>query len=285
MSIIRVALTGSDVSEFQPLDTRPLGSDEFWWVRVSDGLKHIDHTYGPHAQMAHDRGIPFGPYLFDEPAQDPIAQADLVASRWQKGMLPPAVDIEHFTLPPQSLGHATQEFLARLAEKGHTACVVYMSLDKVNLVDWGAVPRLDMVTWWIASWGARPPATVHGRPVRFWQRADRGGAGGGDADVFLGSQGDLDALTRDFHPPAPPRAYGFEFVHGPWRLHFAATIARARMHGMREHHSRVIANPYGDGWVVVETYGPWNDRDYRDRQMKLLEANFKQHARPFSQPQ
>jgi GH25 family lysozyme M1 (1,4-beta-N-acetylmuramidase) len=92
---------GVDVSEWQgSIDwgaAAASGGVVYGVARVSDGLHHRDDMFGPNIQGMRAHGILTGAYQFFEPAQDPIAQADMFvdAVNAQGGIdLPPVIDVE-----------------------------------------------------------------------------------------------------------------------------------------------------------------------------------------------
>ncbi|MDP3277813.1 MAG: GH25 family lysozyme [Deltaproteobacteria bacterium] len=91
---------GIDVSEYQPrvdwARVRASGR-RFAFVRVSDGVRHEDASFADHWRAAKTAGLLRGAYQFFRPAQDPIAQADLMVrsvGRLGPGDLPPVIDVE-----------------------------------------------------------------------------------------------------------------------------------------------------------------------------------------------
>src|SRR5689334_20908854 len=90
---------GMDVSSYDTVDdwaaARAAGI-EFAFVRATDGLQFKDPAFADYWAGAKSAGVIRGAYQFFRPAQDPIAQADLLLSRapYEPGDLPPVLDVE-----------------------------------------------------------------------------------------------------------------------------------------------------------------------------------------------
>lgn len=200
-------LYGSDLSEFQAVASVPLARDRFWYVRCADGLQHPDATWKMHTTMAVKHKIDVGSYLFARPKQDPVGQAHFLAAHSPlSSFLPPAIDVEDFPVGPDAMALFIDRMLITLTNLTHHAIVIYISAGNIDRVNWSRVTHLPMVYWWEADWAARR-MTFHqfGRPVMFWQNRNRGGSGGGDTDIFLGSEAELLAFLSRPKPPHPQR--------------------------------------------------------------------------------
>lgn len=76
-------MQGVDVSEYQgSIDwaTAHANGIGFGICRVSDGTFHLDRTFGPNWNGMRANGVVRGVYQFFRPAEDPIAQADLLVN-------------------------------------------------------------------------------------------------------------------------------------------------------------------------------------------------------------
>jgi GH25 family lysozyme M1 (1,4-beta-N-acetylmuramidase) len=93
-------LPGIDISKWQAdVDWNAVANDGivFAFVRVSDGLNTPDNYFDQNWAEARAAGIYTGVYQFFRPAQDPIAQADLLLDRMGPlgpDDLPPVIDVE-----------------------------------------------------------------------------------------------------------------------------------------------------------------------------------------------
>ena len=91
---------GLDVSAYQArVDWRAVAHSgrHFGIARVSDGVHHLDGRFAANWAGMHAAGLVRGVYQFFRPAQDPIAQADLLVravGRLGKGDLPAVLDVE-----------------------------------------------------------------------------------------------------------------------------------------------------------------------------------------------
>src|SRR5256885_8239405 len=70
---------------------------DFAFIRVSDGTGYIDPKFPEYWAGAKAAGVIRGAYQFYRPAEDPIAQADLLLEKMgplEPGDLPPVIDVE-----------------------------------------------------------------------------------------------------------------------------------------------------------------------------------------------
>ncbi|HWB74535.1 MAG TPA: GH25 family lysozyme [Nannocystaceae bacterium] len=93
-------LQGVDISKWQgTVNWNSIAGDgaTFAFVRVSDGLNTFDQKFDQNWANARAAGLKVGVYQFFRPAQDPIAQANLLLDHMgelQPGDLPPVIDVE-----------------------------------------------------------------------------------------------------------------------------------------------------------------------------------------------
>ncbi|MCK6544636.1 hypothetical protein L6R52_02105, partial [Myxococcota bacterium] len=93
-------LRGIDVSYWQSTidwDQVAGAGIEFAFIRVSDGLVHVDSQFERNWREARRVGIRRGVYQFFRPNVDVIAQANLLLDRMgplEPGDLPPVIDVE-----------------------------------------------------------------------------------------------------------------------------------------------------------------------------------------------
>src|SRR5688572_15301880 len=99
-------LFGIDVSKWQgQIDWAAVAGDgvNYAIIRTTHGLNITDEWFETNWEQAKAHGIVRGVYQYFEPAQDPIAQADLMLAMisesggLQPGDLPPVIDVESAT--------------------------------------------------------------------------------------------------------------------------------------------------------------------------------------------
>ena len=94
--------TGIDVSKYQGTIDWPAvaaSGTDFGMARIADGLTIPDATFQRNYAGMRANGITPGSYLFFEPRQDPVAQANVIVAAlttagFRVGDLPPAIDVE-----------------------------------------------------------------------------------------------------------------------------------------------------------------------------------------------
>ncbi len=183
---------GIDVSEWQgSIDWGAVASGGvvFAVSRVSDGLHHRDDTFGTNIQGMRAHGILTGAYQFFEPAQDPIAQADMFvdAVNAQGGIdLPPVIDVEATDgLGPGDVANAVRAWVEHVeARMGRTAMIY------TGKYFWeGEVGNPDMSNrpLWHAQYTSAPCPTIASTWPRWtiWQYSSTGSVPGigGNVDV------------------------------------------------------------------------------------------------------
>ncbi len=96
-------LFGIDVSKWQgEIDWAAVAADGVHYaiIRATHGTTIIDEWFDYNWEQAHAHGIIAGVYQYFEPAEDPIAQADVMLQMMgtlQPGDLPPVIDVESST--------------------------------------------------------------------------------------------------------------------------------------------------------------------------------------------
>src|SRR5215831_3258147 len=95
-----VTVKGMDVSYYEAsVDWAAAHADgiDFAFIRATDGVQYIDPKFPTYWAGAKAAGVIRGAYQFFRPAEDPIAQADLLLAKtgpYELGDLPPVIDVE-----------------------------------------------------------------------------------------------------------------------------------------------------------------------------------------------
>lgn len=206
---------GIDVSYYQRQpDWDRVAADgvRFAFIRVSDGLRHIDSEFERNWREARRAGIRRGAYQFFRPNLDPIAQADLLVDRMgalEPGDLPPVIDVEATGgLSPSGVRSRVRQWIDRVRTRTGVQPIIYTGSyfwrDQVGGPSWGTDHHL-----WVAHYTTGCPLVPEPwSRFTFHQYTDRGRVAGisGNVDMnnFNGTLAELDALTVDGVPPPPP---------------------------------------------------------------------------------
>lgn len=177
----------------------------FGFARVSDGSTFLDPEFERNYQGMKAVGVVRGAYQYFRPAEDPIAQADILIRAVQaqgglvKGDLPPALDIETTDdVPSRALQQRALAWLTRVESALGRTPIIYTAPGFWQELD--ADPAFARYTLWVAHWQTACP-TMPGSwsRWRFWQDSDKGsvaGIGGAvDTDRFDGTMADLHAFA------------------------------------------------------------------------------------------
>lgn len=195
------AAEGIDLSGYQPtVDWAKLAASglAFAFIKATEGTTLIDHTFADHWMRAKQANLLRGAYHFFRPKQDPAAQARLfLAQLNDPGELPPVLDVEVVNSVP----------LARIVEGvGVWLDLVTTSVGRPIVYTspsfWNVLPAVSEIAskadLWVANWGARAPAPVHGwSKWTFWQFTNKAtiagipGTADMDEDRFSGSLPEL----------------------------------------------------------------------------------------------
>jgi len=182
-------------------------------ARVSDGLNYPDATFDANWAAMKSTGMVRGSYQYFEPAQDPIAQADMVLQHvgtLGAGDLSPVIDVETTGgLPASAVAAAVDQWLAHVqAATGRTPIVYVSPSFWSGLGDPSAAADL-----WIANWQVSCPSVPAAwSGWRLWQYSSTGTVSGVpssavDLDRFNGSMSDLLAYAGGGSAtPLPPAA-------------------------------------------------------------------------------
>jgi GH25 family lysozyme M1 (1,4-beta-N-acetylmuramidase) len=183
---------------------------DFAFIRVSDGLSFPDSKFAEYWPAAKSAGMLRGAYQFFEPAEDPIAQADMLlnaAGPPQPGDLPPVLDLErNGGLTQAQVVASVQQWVDHVAAAIGRPPIVYAGLyswpDLTGGADFTASPL------WIAQYtsAACPNIPDPWTHWLFWQYTASGTSAGVssaqlDVDTFNGTYDDLVAFANG--TPAP----------------------------------------------------------------------------------
>jgi GH25 family lysozyme M1 (1,4-beta-N-acetylmuramidase) len=208
---------GVDVSEWQggSIDWNAVKSSgrAFGIARVSYGTGHIDATFPGNWSGMKSAGLVRGAYQWFRPAQDPIAQADIVVARVGKlgpGDLPVTADVEE----TQGVSGATiaaqlHAWVDRIEAGTGKKPIIYSGKyfwnDNVGSGDFVGLPL------WIPAYGPTCPDLPNPwSDWRFFQYSDKGSVpgipGGVDSDKFNGNLAELMAFAGE-SLNAPPQGW------------------------------------------------------------------------------
>lgn len=200
-------VTGMDVSYYEPsIDwtAAHAAGMAFTFIRVSDGLQFPDPKFADYWAGAKAAGVIRGAYQFFRPAQDPIAQADLLLSAigpLEAGDLPPVIDVE------VSGGLSTSDVAASVrAWVDHVAAAIGRPpIVYAGLYSWHDLTGSADVTTsplWVAQYTTAPCPNIPAPWTRwlFWQHTATGSVDGIpgatlDVDWFDGTLDELRAYT------------------------------------------------------------------------------------------
>ena len=181
----------------------------FGIARVSDGLDFPDATFDANWAGMKWVGLVRGAYQYFEPAQDPIAQANMVLRHigaLGAGDLPPVIDVETLGgLTASAVVAAVEKWLAAVQGATGRRPIVYASPAFWDGLGDPTVPA-DL---WIANWGVSCPSVPAAwAGWKFWQYTSTGAVSGVpvsamDLDRFDGSMSDLLAYAGGAAPPPP----------------------------------------------------------------------------------
>ncbi|HEY1693376.1 MAG TPA: GH25 family lysozyme [Polyangiaceae bacterium] len=226
---------GVDVSTYQGsvdwASVKAAGID-FAFTRISDGTGSPDGTFKTNWEGMKTAGIIRGAYQYWEPADDPTAQANLVASSLQgggglvAGDLPVVMDIETSGGASAATIEAnmTTWLAAVKASTGKTP-IIYTSEGTYPIT----ATTFDTYDLWAANYTTGCPAMPVGwTKWVFWQNADNGSvggiSGGVDTDEYNGTLAELQAYAGGGGTTSPDSGtsgggtYGAQYVSQSWPL-------------------------------------------------------------------
>jgi len=204
----------------------------FGICRVSDGTNTLDSTFTANWKGMKAQGLVRGVYQFFRPSQDPVAQADLLASKVGAigpGDLPPTCDVEVTDgVAAATIVARVQAWSAEIEKKLDVTPMIYIS------PGFSSALGSPTVFWandlWVAHWGvATPSVPASWKDWTFWQWTDKGSVNGisgvVDRDRFHGSVEDLQAFAGldvgpDFHRGLAEDSTG----KGYWMVGLTGTV-------------------------------------------------------------
>lgn len=229
------AAQGIDVSTHQgKVDWAAVAGSgiRFGMARIADGLTFPDATFLTNYAGMRANGITPGSYLFFEPGQDAVAQANAVVAALTKagfriGDLPPAIDVEVTGgQSPATIAAKVRTAITTIQAALGVTPFIYASPAQWNrIVD---SPEFGDVPLWIAHWQVPCPTLPRGwQSWALWQRSSTGTvpgiakpvdldqSTGADLPVYTGAPvfpGLVDRTVYAVGPAAvtfPVRAVGF----------------------------------------------------------------------------
>ena len=204
---------GIDVSYYQgTINWTQAKADgvEFAFVRVSDGLGTMDTQFANNWAQTRAKGILHGAYQFFRPAEDPIAQADLLLGKIgtpQPDDLPPVIDVEASGgLTPTQVAAKVKLWIDHVTAAIGKRPIVYTGYyfwrDSVGASDQTASPL------WHAQYttASCPNIAPPWADWAFWQYSSSGTvagiSGGVDMNRFNGTRAELEGLLMGGAGPA-----------------------------------------------------------------------------------
>ncbi len=183
---------------------------EFAFIRATDGTQYIDPKFPMYWAGAKAAGVIRGAYQFFRPAEDPIAQADLLLQQIgtiEPGDLPPVIDVEvNGGLSTAGVAAAVQAWADHIAAAIGRPPIVYAGLYSWH--DLTASYDITTSPLWVAQYtsAACPDIPLPWTRWAFWQDTSTGSITGVpgstlDLDVFNGTHDDLVAFANGTQPP------------------------------------------------------------------------------------
>ncbi len=200
-------IKGMDVSYYDTsVDwtmARQAGID-FAFIRATDGTQYIDSKFPSYWAGARAAGVIRGAYQFFRPAEDPIAQADLLLSKImpiQPGDLPPVLDVEvNGGLTQTQVAAAVHAWVDHVTAAIGRPPIIYAGLYSWH--DLTGSADLTSSPLWVAQYttAACPNIPVPWMQWMFWQHSDTGMVPGVvssqlDLNLFAGTRDDLLAFA------------------------------------------------------------------------------------------
>lgn len=177
-------------------------------ARVSDGLNYPDATFDTNWAGIKAAGMVRGSYQYFEPAQDPVAQADMVLNHvgtLGPGDLPPVIDVETMGgVSASAVMAGVDKWLSTIETATGRRALVYVSPSFWD----GLGDPTATADLWIANWGVSCPSVPAAwSGWKFWQYTATGAVSGVpvsqvDLDRFNGTTAELLAYTGAGAGPA-----------------------------------------------------------------------------------
>ena len=204
---------GMDVSSYETSIDWPTAKDAgiaFAFIRVSDGLQYRDPKFARYWEGASAAGVMRGAYQFFRPAQDPIAQADLLLEAISPRLpddLPPVIDVETTGgLAPSEVEAAVRAWVDHVTAAIGRQPIIYAGY--YSWQDYTGNANLTSSPLWHAQYTNAPCPNIPTPWTRwtFWQYTSTGTVPSvtgelTDLDVFNGSLDDLRAFAANAPEP------------------------------------------------------------------------------------
>ena len=212
-------LRGIDVSAYQGSSIAwhsvAASGISFAYIRAADGAASPDGQFGNNWRGASAAGVTPGAYLFFEPNQSPVAQADLLISQlravgFTHGDLVPTIDVETTDGEPQSVVVANLRTMVNTVSAAIGSLpAIYCSPSWWNGNVNSAAFTLDPL--WVANWFVSQPSVPEnnwgGTGWQVWQYSDAGSVPGISGAVDLDQGGTRSLPYYGFPDPvALPQA-------------------------------------------------------------------------------
>ena len=213
---------GIDVSSWQGnIDWNKVkgAGKDFAIIRVSDGLGYKDQYFAQNWAGAKNAGVIRGAYQFFEPAQDPVAQANLLLQMMgplQPGDLPPMIDVEADNgLSPAQITASVHKWIDTVEKATGRKPLIYTGAwfwnPKVATGDFASYPLVD--SYYCNN--CCPNIAAPWTSWAMWQYSSTGSvagiSGNVDLDRFDGTMADLMKLTGGVD-------YAAKYVSQSWPL-------------------------------------------------------------------
>ena len=177
---------------------------DFAFIRVTDGTQYKDPKFAAYWQGAKAAGVLRGAYQFFRPAEDPIAQADLLLSLapYEPGDLPPVLDVEvNGGLTQPQVAAAVHAWVDHVTTAIGRVPIVYAGL--YSWPDLTGSADLTSSPLWIAQYttAACPNIPAPWTKWMFWQHSDTGKVNGVvssqlDLNVYNGTLDELNQFAN-----------------------------------------------------------------------------------------
>lgn len=200
-------LQGVDVASYEGVvDWNTVAaSNAFAFARVSDGTGFVDPYFSSNYRSIRAAGMARGAYQIFEPAQDAVAQANLLLQKipvpLEQGDMPPALEVDSTGgLPPETIAAGIQAWATSV--QGATGKTPIIFVGKYFWDDDVQSTALASNPLWVVQWtGTCPDLPAAWNTWAFWQQSYTGTVAGVsgevDLDTFNGSAEQLQALIEN----------------------------------------------------------------------------------------
>jgi MYXO-CTERM domain-containing protein len=177
---------------------------EFAFIRATDGVQYLDPKFAEYWSGARAAGVMRGAYQFFRPAEDPIAQADLLLQTQgalEPNDLPPVIDVEvSGGLTPAEVTAAVRAWVDHVTTAIGRPPIIYAGLYSWH--DLTASADFTTSPLWVAQYttAACPDIPTPWTRWELWQDTSMGSVAGIpgstlDLDVFNGTFDELVTFT------------------------------------------------------------------------------------------